>query len=140
MRIHTLRAGIAVALPLFVFLHGPVRADVVIDGGGSFVTLLGVNANSSGVVFDAREPGAMCDFTYHIQRFGEGPALLALIREGGQPCRGKLRIRATVAFSYEELGLEVGDTFQVLNPIEANDLPAEAELGRVPRSHTRRPR
>jgi hypothetical protein len=109
---------------LAIFLGtAPVHADVVVDGGGSFVTLFGVNATASGVVFDAREPQLLCGATYDVERLGGDPALLALIRDGGHPCRGKITIRTTVRFSYEELGLEIGERFQVLNSIEANVLP-----------------
>ena len=141
MKMHTLVAvGTALAVFLVVAIDAPVRAEVVVDGGGSFVTLFGVNATPAGVVFDAREPGALCGATYHIERLGEDPALLALIRDGGHGCRGKITIRVTVQFSYEEIGLQVGERFQVLNPIEANLLSPEpllARPGRNPRPSNR---
>jgi hypothetical protein len=110
-----------------LLMAGPVRAQVVVDGSGSFVTLFGVNATPAGVVFDAREPAALCGATYHVERFGGDPALVALIRDGGHRCRGKITTRVTVAFNYEQIGLEVGDLFQVLNPIEANRLSPQGE-------------
>jgi len=83
MKMHTLVAvGTALAVFLVVAIDAPVRAEVVVDGGGgSFVTLFG-----------------------------------------------------------EEIGLQVGERFQVLNPIEANRLSPEPLLappGRIPRPSNR---
>ena len=108
---------------LFLWAGAPARADVVFDGGGEFVNLFAVEASKAGVAFVAREPSGRCGITYHVERFGESPALLALIRDTeGHRCKGKLRIYGRVAFSYEELELEIGERFQVLNSIEANSL------------------
>jgi len=111
---------VMIAASISLATAGLARADVVVDGGGSFSTLFGINATPSGIVFDAREPQLLCGATYHVERLGNDPALLALIRDGGNPCRGKLTTHTTVQVSYAEIGLEIGDRFQVLNPIEAN--------------------
>src|SRR5262245_42350447 len=103
MKTHPFVLSVGTVLATFLVV-GSVRAEVTIDGGGAFVTLFGVNATPAGVVFDAREPGALCGATYHVERFGEDPALLALIRDGGFGCRGKICTRVTAVFSYEELG------------------------------------
>ena len=133
MKTHPFVFTVGTVLAVFLVV-GPVRAEVVVDGGGSLVTLFGVNATPAGVVFDAREPGALCGATYHVERFGENPALLALIRDGGFGCRGKICTRVTEVFSYEDLGLQIGERFQVLNPIEANVLTDEVRCPIAPSS------
>jgi hypothetical protein len=118
---------------LFLSVGIQIRADVVVDGEGTFVSLFAIETNDDGVIFVVREPSGLCGPPYHVERFGESPALLALIRDpGGHPCRGKLQIFARIAISYDELGLAIGDRFQVLNSIEANTVPFTPPRGVSP--------
>lgn len=120
-----------IALSLFLHVDGFAQSDgdVVIDGGATFPNLFAVITNEEGIVFVAREPSATCGIPYHVQRFGEDPALIALISDPPpRNCRGKLSVFGVASFSYEELGLEVGELFQVLNPIEASRFDSCAVL------------
>lgn len=105
----------------------PAFSEVIVDGGGRFETLLGVRVGQSGVVFEVTGQGSGCTRKdqFHVERFGEHPVRLILIRDGHFPgdCRRNVVFRQGIAFSFSELGLELGDLLEVVNPIEINNLP-----------------
>lgn len=135
MRRRTLLLSSAlIALSLLLHADGFAQSDgdVVIDGGATFPNLFAVVTNEEGIVFVAREPSATCGIRYHVQRFGKEPALIALISDPPpRNCRGKITTFGVVSFSYEELGLEVGERVQILNPIEASGFDSCAVLPRI---------
>ena len=118
------------AILTFVFLvalQAPAFSEVIIDGGGRFETLLGLRVTERGVVFEVEGQGEGCTRKdqFHVERYGEEPVHLILIRDGHFPgeCRRALRFRQAIKFSFSELGLALGDRLVVINPVEVNEIP-----------------
>jgi hypothetical protein len=118
------------AVLTFVFLvalQAPAFSEVIIDGGGRFETLLGLRVTERDVVFEVVGLGEPCTRKdqFHVERYGEEPVHLILIRDGNVPgeCRHNRIFRQAIAFSFRELGLALGERLVVINPVEVNEIP-----------------
>lgn len=102
-------------------------AQVITDAGGRFETLLGLRVGQRAVAFDVAGQGEGCTRKdhFHVERFGDDPVRLILIRDGNFPgdCRHDRIFRQGNTFTYRELGLQLGDRIEIVNPVEINDIP-----------------
>lgn len=78
------------------------------------------DAGPAAVVIDVASHGctARTDFVFHVER-ANGRALLAFARRRLDTCRDFPLDRATLSFTYEELGLRPGEGLRLANPVRA---------------------
>lgn len=126
-----MRTRIVLVAAFLIAFQAPALGDVVINAGGRFENLLGLKIGQRGVAFEVRGQGPECTEKdhFHVERFGDDLVRLILIRDipsaGTIPgiCRHNRVFRQRFFFSFHELGLELGDRIEIVNPIQVNDIP-----------------
>ena len=86
---------------------------------GAVEHLLGLQVDAEGVVFQVFSSGCTAKEDFRIERFQRHQSntfQLILIREKQDPCDAVLPYGRTIRYSYEDLGLENGQIFFILNP------------------------
>jgi hypothetical protein len=126
-----MRARIFSVVTLVIAFQSPAFGDVVINAGGRFESLLGLRIGPRGVTFEVRGQGPGCTAKehFHVERFGQDPAHLILIRDVPSAgtiegvCRHNRVFRQAFFFSFRELELDLGERIEVVNPVQVNDIP-----------------
>ena len=126
-----MRTRIVSVVALLLAFQAPALGDVVIDAGGRFEILLGLKIGQRAVTFEVRGQGPGCTEKehFHVERFGEDPVHLILIRDRPRAgtiegiCRRSIVVRQRIRFSFRELGLGLADQVRVVNPVQINDIP-----------------
>ena len=80
---------VAVVVILLSAVPIPILGEVVFDAGGRFEDLLGVHVGQRGITFQVAGQGPHCTqkADFHVERFGDDPARLILMRDIGMICR-----------------------------------------------------
>ena len=83
---------------------------------GAVESLLGLQVDARGVVFQVFSGGCTTKADFRIARFQSDPVQLLLIRMHPDRCEAVVPYGTRLRYSYERLGLEHGQSFVVLNP------------------------
>jgi hypothetical protein len=81
------------------------------------VRLLGFKTGPGGIAFQVPTGGCLkkTDFAARALRDGSGPVYLQLLSARVDNCRGAFPYGTTIRFSYDEMGIQVGESFVILN-------------------------
>lgn len=83
---------------------------------GAVESLLGLQVDARGVVFQVFSGGCTTKADFRLARFQSAPVQLLLIRMHPDRCEAVVPYGTRLRYSYERLGLEHGQRFVVLNP------------------------
>jgi hypothetical protein len=81
------------------------------------VRLLGFSTSPGGVAFQIPTGGCLDknDFAVRVIREGTGPVLLQLVTERIDSCRVAVPYGKVIRFTYDEIGVHVGESFVITN-------------------------
>ena len=92
-------------------------AQGVPEGAGRIEELLGVMVDPEGVIFQVRTGGCTRPENFRVERFGQSPTQLLVVRTVADRCEAFVPYGTTFKLSYTQLHLGDRESFVIVNPL-----------------------